>query len=77
MVLKICSLALKLASTLNFEMFGPLFVIIAFIICLFLTSMACRFGGHCDQLHFGVNATIGIIIFLVVIYLLKGQLGGL
>ncbi|MBI4358990.1 MAG: hypothetical protein HY577_00135 [Candidatus Nealsonbacteria bacterium] len=52
-------------------MFGPIFVIIAFFICLALGYIVCRFGGQCAQMEFGMTAMIGVLIFIIIILFLQ------
>lgn len=52
-------------------MLGPIFVIIAFFICFILGYMVCRFGGQCAQMDFGLTATIGIILFIILLLFLQ------
>ncbi|MDP2927080.1 MAG: hypothetical protein Q8N65_03040 [bacterium] len=56
-------------------MIGPIFVIIAFFICLALGYMVCRFGGQCQQMEFGIAAIVGVLIFIVLILLLQKYSG--
>ena len=52
-------------------MFGPIFVIIAFFICLALGYMVCRFGGECKPLEFGMTTMVGVLIFIILILFLQ------
>ena len=52
-------------------MFGPIFVIIAFFICLTLGYMVCRFGGQCEQMEFGMTTMVGVLIFIILILFLQ------
>ena len=52
-------------------MFGPIFVIIAFFICLALGYMVCRFGGQCNQMEFGMATMVGVLIFIILILFLQ------
>jgi len=56
-------------------MIGPIFVIIAFFVCLALGYMVCRFGGQCEQMEFGIAAIIGVFIFIILILLLQKYSG--
>ena len=56
-------------------MIGPIFVIIAFFVCLAFGYMVCRFGGQCEQMEFGIAAIIGVFIFIILILLLQKYSG--
>jgi hypothetical protein len=55
--------------------FGPILVIVGFFLCLFLSQMICRTTDACGPLKFGMPATLGVIIFLIAVAVLKSQLG--
>ena len=54
-------------------MFGPVFVVVAFFICLFLSWLVCNVGGSCKPIEFGVTATIGVIVFIILVKILQSQ----
>jgi len=55
-------------------MFGPIFVIIGFFICLFLGIYFCKAGGNCGANEFGVNAIIWVFLLAILIIVLKTYL---
>ena len=52
-------------------MFGPIFVIIGFFVCLLLGIYFCKAGGHCGDNEFGISAIIGVFFLAVLIIVLK------
>lgn len=52
-------------------MLGPIFVIVAFFICLFMSWFICPTGGQCKAIEFGLTAMAGVIIFVILMMILK------
>jgi len=52
-------------------MFGSIFVIIGFFVCLFLGIYFCKAGGHCGDNEFGISAIIGVFFLAILIIILK------
>jgi len=52
-------------------MFGPIFVIIGFFVCLFLGFLFCKMGGHCGDNEFGISAIIAVFILAGLLIVLK------
>ncbi|MBU4350824.1 hypothetical protein L6250_01410 [Candidatus Parcubacteria bacterium] len=52
-------------------MFGPIFVIIGFFVCLFFGYFFCKLGGYCKANEFGVSAIIAVFILAGLLIALK------
>jgi len=52
-------------------MFGPIFVIIGFFVCLLLGIYFCKAGGHCGDNEFGISVIIGVFFIAILIIVLK------
>lgn len=52
-------------------MLGFIFIIVAFFICLAVSMFVCRYAAVCAPLEFGITATIGIFVIVLVIVFLR------
>ena len=52
-------------------MFGSIFVIVAFFICLFMAWFVGITGGQSKVTEFGLLAMVGVAIFVILMEILK------
>ena len=52
-------------------MFGPIFVVVAFFICLFMSCFVAITGGQSKVTEFGLFAMAGVAIFVILATILK------